>query len=267
MARQVESITKGRRGEGMNAKHGWWCVVSSALLLVSVSHSSAQSVRSLVGDGNSQYKDQKYADAEVNYRKALEKEQGLVPGHYNLGNALYKQDKADEAIKEYENALMKAESKDTKAEAYFNMGNAYMKGQRYQDAVKSYVESLKLNPNDQDSKYNLSYALEKMKQQQQQQDKNDKNKDKDKDKQDQKDKQNKDQDKQKQDQQKQDQQKQDQQKQDQEKQQKQQQQGQEKKMAKADAERILDVLKNSEKDVQKKLRVRPAVRSKTEKDW
>jgi len=247
----------------MNARHGWWFAGGSVLLFVSVLHSSAQSVRSLVGDGNSQYKDQKYADAEVNYRKALEKEQGLVPGHYNLGNALYKQEKTEEAIKEYENALMKAESKDTKAEAYFNMGNAFMKGQRYQEAVKSYVESLKLNPNDQDAKYNLSYALEKMKQQQQQ-DKNDKSKDKDK--QDQK---NKDQDKQKQDQEKQDQQKQDQQqqqKQDQQ-QQKQQQRGQEKKMAKADAERILDVLKNSEKDVQKKLRVRPAVRSKTEKDW
>lgn len=224
-----------------------------------------QSVRSLVNDGNSQYKDQKYSDAEISYRKALEKDQQLVPGHLNLGSALYKQDKADEAIKEYENALMKAESKETKSQAYYNMGNAFMKSQRYQEAVKSYVESLKLNPNDQDTKYNLSYALEKLKQQQQQQqNKNDKNKD------DKKDQQKNQQDQQKQDQQKQDQQKQDQQKQEQQNQQAQQQkqqQGQEKKMAKADAERILEVLKNNEKDVQKKLRVRPAVRAKTEKDW
>jgi tetratricopeptide (TPR) repeat protein len=224
----------------------------------------AQSVRSLVNDGNSQYKDQKYTDAEVSYRKALEKDQGLVPGHLNLGSALYKQDKADEAIKEYENALMKAESKETKAQAHYNMGNAFMKGQRYQDAVKSYIESLKLAPDDQDTKYNLSYALEKLKQQQQQQNKNDKNKDDKKDQQ-----QKNQQDQQKQDQQKQEQQKKDQQQQqqNQQAQQQKQQQGQEKKMAKADAERILDVLKNSEKDVQKKLRVRPAVRAKTEKDW
>ena len=219
-----------------------------------------QSTRSLVNDGNSQYKDQKYADAEVNYRKALEKDQDLVPGHFNLGNALYKQNKADEAIKEYENALVKATGKQTKAGAYYNLGNAYMKGQRYQDAVRSYVESLKLRPDDHDTKYNLSYALEKMRQQQQQQqNKNDKNKD---NKQDQKQQQNKDQ--QKQDQQKQDQQ---QQKQKEQQAQQQKQQGQEKKMAKADAERILDVLKNSEKEVQKKLRARPAVRAKTDKDW
>jgi tetratricopeptide (TPR) repeat protein len=238
------------------------------LSLVFSSATFGQSVRSLVREGNSQYKDQKYGDAEVSYRKALEKEQDLVPGNFNLGNSLYKQDKADEAIKAYENALMKAESRGTKAEAHYNMGNALMKGQRYQEAVKSYIESLKLNPNDQDTKYNLSYALAKLKeqQQQQQQNKNDKNKDDKKDQQ--KDKQNEDQ--QKKDQEKQDQQKQNQQqqqKQDQQAQQQKPQQGQEKKMAKADAERILDVLKNSEKDVQKKLRVRQGVRVKTEKDW
>ena len=63
---------------------------------------------------------------------------------------------------------------------------------------------------------------------------------------------------------------QDEQKQKQQEQQQQQQQqprNQEKQMAKAEAERILDVLKNSEKDVQKKLRVRQAVRAKTDKDW
>lgn len=244
--------------------HRTWVI--GFLMLVSVLDSASQSVRSLVREGNSQYKDQKYTDAEVSYRKALEKEQDLVPGHFNLGNSLYKQDKADEAMKAYENALMKAESKETKADAYYNMGNALLKGQRYQEAVKSYIESLKLNPNDQDTKYNLSYALAKLReqQQQQQQNKNDKNKDvKQNQKKDQ-------QDQQKQDQQKQDQQKQNQQqqqKQDQQTQQQKQQQGQEKKMAKADAERILDVLKNSERDVQKKLRVRQGVRVKTEKDW
>jgi tetratricopeptide (TPR) repeat protein len=200
----------------------------------------------------------------VNYRKALEKNHELVPGRLNLGSALYKQDKAEEALREYEHALVKAEAKDMKSQALYNMGNAFMKDQRYQEAVKSYIESLKLTPGDQDAKYNLSYALEKLRQQQQQQqNKSDKNKDDKKDQQ------------QKEDQQKQDQQKQDQQKQDQQsqqqrqqpEQQQRQQQGQEKKMARADAERILDVLKNNEKDVQKKLRVRPAVRARTERDW
>jgi len=219
---------------------------ASMLLVVGVAQ--GQSVRSLIREGNSQYRDEKYSDAEVNYRKALEKEKSLVQGHFNLGNALHKEGKLDEAMKEYENALAKAEQNDTKAYAYYNIGNSQLRGQKYEDAIKSYIETLKLRPDDADAKYNLSYALEKLRQQQQQQKQN-KNQDKNKDQNQQK----------KNDQDKKDQQ----QKQDQQ----QQRQKQQKEMSKSEAERILDVLKNSEKDVQRKLRARQAVRPKTDKDW
>ena len=203
----------------------------------------AQSTRSLVNGGNDLYRDQKFSDAEVNYRKALEKEKGLVQGHFNLGDALTKQGKFDEAVKEYEAAKEKAEGKTTKAYADYNIGNALMKQQRYQDAVRSYVDALKAEPRDEDAKYNLSYALEKLRVPPPKPQKNQDKKDQEK-----------------KDQQKQDQQKQQQQKKDQQDKQKQQTpQQQQKQMSKADAQRILDVLKNSEKDVQKKLHTRQAV--------
>ncbi|HXX62275.1 MAG TPA: tetratricopeptide repeat protein [Bacteroidota bacterium] len=205
---------------------------------------AAQSVRSLVNGGNDFYKEEKYPDAEVNYRKALAKEKGLVQGHFNLGDALGKQGKFGDAVTEYENALANAQRNDTKAFAHYNIGNAMLKQQRYPEAVQSYINALKLNPGDEDAKYNLSYALEKMRQPPQQQKKNDKN---DKNKQ-----------------------KQDQQKQDQKNQQDKQQpppQQQQKQMSKADAQRILEVLKNNEKEVQKKLHTRPAARARTDKDW
>ena len=233
------------------------------LALLAAEPAQAQSVRSLVNGGNDLYHDQKYPDAEVNYRKALEKEKDLVQGHFNLGNALHKEGKYDEAVREFALAGEKAAATETKAHAWYNIGNSLMEEQKYQEAVNAYARSLQLNPYDQEAKYNLSYALEKLKQQQQQQNKQNKDQ-----KQDKKDQQKKDQ-QQKQDQQKQDQQKQDQQKQDQQQQDQQQNQArqQEKQMSKADAERILDVLKNNEKEVQKKLRARQAVRPKTEKDW
>ncbi len=209
----------------------------------------AQSVRSLVNGGNDLYKEQKYGDAEANYRKALEKERGLVEGHYNLGNALYKEGKLDESLTEFEQAASKTDRKSVQARAMYNRGNSLVKSGKYQDAISSYIDALKINPSDQDTKYNLSYALTKLRQQQQQQN------------QQQKQQNNKDQDKQNQQQQQQNQQ---QQQQDQKQQQPQQ---QEKRMSKQEAERILDVVKNSERDVQKKLRVRQATRAKTDKDW
>ena len=222
-------------------------MVSCAGMLIVAHGARGQSTRSLIREGNGLFRDQKYTDAEVSYRKALEKEKSLVQGHFNLGDALHKQGKFDEAMKEYETALGEAQEKDTKAYAYYNIGNSQLRQQSYQDAIKSYIETLKINPEDEDAKYNLSYALEKLRQQQnQKQDKN-KNKDNKQDK--------KDQDKKNQ-----------QEKQDQPQQKKQQQQ-QQKQMSKSEAERILNVLKNSEKDVQRKMRVRQAVRPKTDKDW
>lgn len=227
-----------------------WNVLWAPVALVVILSPSlgAQSVRSLVNRGNDLYREGKYADAEVNYRKALEKEKSSMPGKFNLGNALHKEGKLDEAVREHQNTLQPGMPAGTKAKVYYNIGNSYLRGQKYQEAVRSYVESLKLVPDDYDAKYNLSYALERLRQQQQQQQQQ---QNKDQNKQDQK----------KKDQQQNQQQQ--QQKQDQQQQKKQ----QEKQISKTDAQRILDVLKNSERDVQKKLRARPAARPRTDKDW
>ncbi len=234
-----------------------------AACVLSVGTVWPQSVRSLVNSGNDLYAEKKYTDAEVNYRKALEKDITSMPGHFNLGNALYRQEKFDESIKTYEEAVRKSETPRAKAKAFYNLGDAYIKAQKYEEAVKALTASLKLDPHDFDAKYNLSYALMKLREQQQQNQQQDKN-------QQNKNQQDRDQQNRQQNQTKNEQQ-QDQQQQDQPQDQRQQQQPQpqqaEKMMSKADAERILEVLKNSEKEVQKKLRQRVAGRARTEKDW
>jgi Ca-activated chloride channel family protein len=226
----------------------------------------AQSDRSLVREGNRQYNGSKYADAEVNYRKALEKNKELKQGPFNLGDALYKQGRFGEAANQYNTAASRTSDAEVKAQAYHNLGNALLKERKLPESISAYKEALKLAPKDADTKYNLEYAKALLQQQQQQ--KQDKNQKKD--------------DKQKQDQQKQDQQKQDEKKKDEQKQneqqqnqkqnedeKKQQQQGQPKKqqISKQDAERILEALKNEEKDVQKKLHKKVPARVRVEKDW
>ena len=233
-------------------KHG----IIFGLAVLSIQMGLGQSVRSLVNGGNDLYRDKKFTDAEVNYRKALEKEKDLVQGHFNLGNALAKQGKGEEAAKEYSLAAEKAQHPETKESAYFNIGNTQMASQQYGDAIRSYVEALKIDPKDEEAKYNLSYALAKLRQQQQQNQKNKNNKDQNQQK-------NKDQNKDQENKQN----KNDQKKQQQPKDQQANRQQQEKRISKSDAERILEVLKNSEKDVQKKLHTRPAERPTTEKDW
>jgi tetratricopeptide (TPR) repeat protein len=233
-----------------------WCVIvplQKGLL-------RGQSVRSLVNDGNGLYEQQRFNDAEISYRKALEKEPGLVEGHFNLGNSLYKQGEFDKSVREYQNAALNAQQKETKASAYYNIGNAHLKGGDYQNAVRAYVESLKINPADEEAKYNLSYALQRLKEQQPQQNQNEQGQEKNKEQQQDRNDQNKNSD-QRQEQPKQDRQ---QQQQDQERQQ---QEKQERQISKADAERILEALKKNELDVQKKLRVRRGMKAKTDRDW
>lgn len=214
----------------------------------------AQNERTLIRDGNKQYQKKKFSDAEVNYRKSMEKNNRSFEGNYNLGNALYRQDKMEEATNYFSGSAALTKDKEAKSDAYYNLGNSLLKSDKYQESVDAYKNALKINPKDEQSRYNLSYALSKMRQQQQQQ--NDKNKD------------NKDNKKKPDENKKQqaDQKKQDQKQQADNKNQ----QGQppKPKISKEDAERMLQALKNDEKNLQKKLAKKfNGSSGNPEKDW
>jgi tetratricopeptide (TPR) repeat protein len=211
--------------------------------------------RSNVRHGNRFYEKKKYTEAEVSYRKALEVNPHSKEGTYNLGNALYKQKKAKEALEQYQKALSCENNPQRKSAIFHNAGNCFMAAKEYDKAVDSYKNSLRLNPDDNETRYNLAMAQAFLKQQQQQQ-KQDKNKDK-KD-------QNKDQNKDKQ------QQKQDDQEKKNNKDKQQQQQQQQEQVSKEKAQQLLDALSQDEKDTQekvKKLQMQQSKPRKTDKDW
>ena len=256
--------------------------IVSVLLTFCMVDASAQSEKKLVREGNRDYDEGNFAEAEVEYRKALDDNPNYYKGKFNLGDAMYNQENFEESGKIF-NELAEANlSPEQKSKVHYNQGNNLMKGQKYGEAVEAFKKSLRLNPSDYDAKYNLEYARKKLAEQQQQQQQNqDQNKDKDKqdqqDQKDQKDKQdqdkNDDQKDQKQDQkdQKQDQ-KQDQNKNDKkdQNQDKQQQQQQQQNISKQDAQRMLEALKNDEKSTLQKLqkeKAKAAKGSKTEIDW
>jgi len=249
------------------------------VLLMMSSLTFAQKENKYIRKGNNAYESGDYQKAEIDYRKALEKNKESVRGDFNLGGALYEQKSYEEATKKYERLTGEDIPADQKAASFHNLGNTKMGMQEYEQAIDAYKNALRLNPNDADSKYNLEYARQMLKQQEQQQEQQDQNQDK----QDQEDKENKDQDK-KQDQEQQDQQ--DQQEQDKEQkedqknseqqdqqnssQDKQQQQAQPKQISKEDAERMLQALKDNEKNTLEKIKLeklKSAKKVKSEKDW
>ena len=239
-------------------------------LLILPGLSIAQEARSLTRRGNSFYEDSKFKEAEINYRKAEKKDSNSIRANYNLGNSLYKQDNFKEALQYYQSAVKSAAGKhsvkpSTMAKNMYNMGNTLLKSNQYKEAVDAYKQSLRINSQDPDARYNLTYALQKLKQQQQQQNKNKQGNDKDKNKDD---KSGKNQDQNKKDDQnkKQDQNKQDQQN---DKNNQQQNQQQPNKLSKDDAQRMLDALKNDEQKTLDKLRKQKAKAAPVyiEKDW
>ncbi len=227
--------------------------------------------RKKVAKANEMYKTEQYDDALNIFRDAALENPDSPYLHYNIGNTLYKQGKFEEAFPEFEKVLS-AKDADLHFRSYYNMGNTLYRMKKLPEAIQSYTKALELNPDDYDSKHNLEYVRQQLKKQEQEQQdqQNQDNQDKNQD-QEQKDNQNQDQEnkdgkQEQQEQQEQDQQKQDENKEDQQEQQ-QQQQGEQKEMTREEAEKILNALKNDEKDLQKQRKMKSNAKVKVLKDW
>ncbi|RLD71283.1 MAG: hypothetical protein DRI87_07155, partial [Bacteroidetes bacterium] len=130
---------------------------------------TGQDEKKLVRKGNSHYEEQNYQEAEIEYRKALSENQGYAKGKFNLGDAMYEQKNYEEAGKIFGEVGETAAKEEVKSQSWYNLGNSLMEQQKYQESIEAYKKALRLNPDDQDAKYNLEYARKKLKDQQQQQ--------------------------------------------------------------------------------------------------
>jgi Ca-activated chloride channel family protein len=232
---------------------------------ISPTLSQNRDANKLLKKGNDFYSNKKFNDAEVEYRKAIEKDKQAFAGKFNLGDALYKQGKFEDATKIFTELGSQAKTKEDLARVNHNLGNSLLKQEKYQESVEAYKKALTLNPKDEDTRYNMAYALKmipKQKQQQEQQNKDKQNKEQDKQNQQQQNQDNKDQkDKGKENQ------PQDQKGKEDEK------DGQQQKpsnqMSEEQAKQMLEALGKNEKDVQDKMKKVKAkgVKVKPKKDW
>ena len=208
-------------------------VLTVVLVLIAMSV-SAQTDRQYIRQGNKQFRSGDYPYAEVSYRKAIEKNPKNPQAVFNLGNALMAQKKDSAAVVQFESASKMETNPLRKAKAYHNMGVVCQSHKMYGEAIEAYKSALRLNPNDDETRYNLVLCKHQQQKQQQNQQQNQQgNNDQKKDD--------------KKDQQKQDQQK-------DQKDDKKQQEQQKPQMSKENAEQLLNAAIQNEKQTQDKLK-------------
>lgn len=197
------------------------------------------------------FNDSVYVNAEVNYRKALEVNPQSTVSMFNLGNTLAQQNKLQEAMEQYVAATKIEKDKDDLAQIYHNMGVIFQSQKDYAKAVEAYKQSLRNNPKDDETRYNLALAQKMLKDQQQDQQNQDQNQQQQKqDQQEDKKGQSKDQ------------------QQNKEQQQPPQPQKKDNEMSKENAEQLLNSVMQDEKDVQDKVKKQQVIQGgRLEKDW
>lgn len=206
----------------------------------------AQSDRQFIRSGNRLYRQQNYAKAEIEYRKALDKAPSNPQALYNLGCALLMQQKDSAAVTQFQNAAKCETARHRKAMVWHNIGVACQKHQLFSEAIKAYEESLRNNPSDSETRYNLALCMRQQKNQKNQNKQNNQNKNnRNKQNKNDKDKNNKDKDQQ------------------------QKQQQQQKQMSKDNAEQLLNYAEQEEQQTQQRLKkheIQPQ-RRRLEKNW
>ena len=126
------------------------------IILGYVAFASAQSDRQFIRNGNRLFKSSNYPQAEVLYRKALVKNPSNTQALYNLGCALMMQKKDSAAVIQYQKSARLEKNKLRRSMAYHNIGVICQNHKMYAEAIKAYEQSLRDNPKDNETRYNLA---------------------------------------------------------------------------------------------------------------
>lgn len=222
------------------------------LLTAAASNTAAQEERPHVRRGVALLEQERFAEAEAEFRSALQLKPSSFEAAYNLGTALFRQEKYDEALQQLQATTPFAnDDKQRLASLFHNLGNSYLFGQNIDQSIEAYKQALRHNPLDDETRYNLIAAM-KLKDEQEEQEEEQ-------------------QDQQEQEQQEQQEQEQEQQEQEQEQEQQDQQQQQQQEsegISRENAERLLQALEEDEKELLEKMnqnREKQPVR--IEKNW
>lgn len=142
------------------------------LLAITAFDMQAQDERKFIREGNDHFTEENYLESEIEYRKALDKTGDSFEAQFNLGDALFKQEKYNDALEQFQILAGTEQNPDNLAKVYHNIGNSYFAMEKFPESIEAYKNALRNNPDDNESRYNLIAVQKMLKQQQQNKDKN-----------------------------------------------------------------------------------------------
>lgn len=130
------------------------------LLLLSVAPLSAQTVRIDARRAERSYRKSNYRRAISDYVSSISRDSTYLPAHLGLGDALYRIQDTVSAVRSWMRIAQTPTSDPTvQAQAFHNIGNTLMAKKEYDKAIEAYKESLRRNPTDEETRYNLALAI------------------------------------------------------------------------------------------------------------
>jgi tetratricopeptide (TPR) repeat protein len=132
-------------------------IITIIIFVLFHNHLFGESIRKKVKEGNELYYEEKYNEALNKYQNAIIDDPQSPEIHFNLGNSHYKIKKYDESLKEYEKLLSVPDIM-FQSKVYYNIGNTLFRSGKIAESILSYKKALELNPNDIDAKFNLEFA-------------------------------------------------------------------------------------------------------------
>ncbi len=128
---------------------------------------TAQDENAAIREGNKQYKQGQFEQALPAYQKAVAQNPKNAIARYNLANARYRTGNLPEAEKSFDELIEKIPEKDYKEKGYYNKGVTLTKQKKLSESIEAYKDALKLDPADEDARFNLQKALLEQKKQNQ----------------------------------------------------------------------------------------------------
>ncbi len=140
----------------------WLTILVSMMLATAV---FAQKENTDIANGNKLYREKQYDKAIEAYNKALQLNPDNAIARYNLAAARFRTGKFEEAQKAYESVGKDSKEEALKQKSTYNEGVSLTRQKKLAESIEAYKQALRMNPTDEDTRFNLQKALEELRKQ------------------------------------------------------------------------------------------------------